>query len=191
MFEVLISKKSKKLEDESKKAGFGKTFFIDGEKAVLIKTDRKEELRRQISSASSKGKKIIVYGNNDDINRISVEDKRVAILLSPEFVRNKDFMHYPNSGLNQVLCKLAKKNGIAIGVSFSDIKSLKGKEKSERLGRIMQNVDLCRKYKNEIVLASFGKKPSSPYALRSFGFLIGMTTDQLKESLENAERALS
>ncbi len=186
MFEVLISKKSKISEEKAKKAGFTRVVFIDQKDFILIATDSLEELRKEISSASSKGKTIAVLGSNDEINRVAVSDKRVSILLSPERTRKRNFMHYRDSGLNQVLCELASKNKVLIGVDFSSVKKLKGLERAERIGKIMQNIDLCRKYKTKMVLASFGKKPSDPYTLRSFGLSLGMSTDQLKESLESA-----
>lgn len=186
MFEVLLSKRSGKLEEEAKNAGFESVIFIDGEKLVLIDTYNKEDLRKEISRASSKGKKIIVMGNGDEINRIAVSDKRVSMLLSPENAKKKDFMHYRDSGLNQVLCNLALKNGILIGIDYSSIKKMKGKERAARIGRIMQNIELCNKYKTPVVLASFGKKPSDPYTLRSFGLSLGMETSQAKKSLESA-----
>ena len=188
MFEILITKPSKKLENEAKKAGFLKVFFIDQKEAILIETSNKEELRREISSLYAKKKKIIVLGSTDEINRIAVEDKRVLMLLSPEAKKTKDFMKYRNSGLNHVLCKLAAKNNVLIGISLDSIISTKGIERAEKLGRIMQNIYLCRKYKAKVILASFGNKPSTPYILKSLGSTLGMSTNQVKQSLENASK---
>ncbi|MFC1686122.1 RNase P subunit p30 family protein [Nanoarchaeota archaeon] len=187
MFEVLLTKRTKKLENDAKKAGFDRVFFIEEEGIVLLKTTNKEELRREITRAASKKKRIIVFGSTDEINRIAVEDKRVSMLLSPEKDKSKDFMKYRNSGLNHVLCKIATKNNIAIGIAFESIKSSKGLERAEKIGKMSQNVALCNKYKTKIVLASFSKKISSPHILRSFGFVIGMSTNQIKQSIENAE----
>ena len=63
----------------------------------------------------------IVLGGNDKQNRAAVENKNLDILLSPEIIRGRDFMHSRDSGLNQVLCTLAYKNNIAIGFNFSDV----------------------------------------------------------------------
>ena len=123
MFEVLLTKGTKKLESVAKKAGFNKVFFIDQKDIVLIKTNDKEELRKEISRANSKQKIIIILGSTDEINRIALEDKRVSMLLSPESDKTKDFMKYRNSGLNQVLCKLAVKNNSFIGISFDSVRA--------------------------------------------------------------------
>lgn len=191
MFEVLITNQNKELEEQAKKAGFESVFFIDNERIVLIETGNKEDLRKRIASANAKNKKIVVMGSNDEVNRIAAEDKRVSVILHPEISRKEDFIHYRNSGLNHVLCRSMKNNGVAMGISYDSIKSLNGQKKAEAIGRIMQNIRLCRKYKTPIVLASFGKSPSSPYTLKSFGASLGMSTSQLKDSLENAKIAFS
>jgi len=187
MYEVLTCKKTKTLENNAKKAGFSSIFFIDNDNTILIKTNNTNELIRKISSLSAKKKKIIVFGSTDEINRIAVDDKRVSMLLQPEAEKNKDFMHYRNSGLNHVLCKLSSANNTAIGFSYDAVKSTKSTKRADLLARMMQNTRLCRKYKTKIVLASFGKKISSPYALKSFGATIGMSTKQIKDSLEHAK----
>jgi len=187
MQDILISKTRKFSDKKLKELGLDRIFFINPENSAMIDTESKEELRRQISSAHSRGKVIIVMGGDDEINRIAVDDKRVSILLSPERKRRKDFMHVRNSGLNHVLCDLASKNDVSIGIDYSDFKKMRGKEAAERLGRIMQNVELCRKSNSPVILASFGKTPSSVYDLRAFALSIGMTTDQAKRSLEKAK----
>jgi len=188
MFDILISKPKKFKKEQLDELGLDEILFLTPQNSVIIDTENKEELRRSVSSAHSKQKIIIIKGSDDEINRIAVEDKRVSGLLSPERRRRKDSLHARNAGLNHVLCDLAAKNDVAIGIDFSEIRKLKGKERALRLGRVMQNISLCRKSKTSMVLASFGKKPSSVYDLRSFAFSLGMTTDQAKQSLENAKK---
>ena len=79
------------------------------------------------------------------------------MLLNPEKERERDFMHYRNSGLNQVLCKISHENRKAIGMDFSEIRKMKDKGDAEKLGRILQNIMLCKKYKVPLVIASFAK----------------------------------
>jgi len=191
MFDILISKPRKFKAEKLKELGLDEIFFLTPENCVIIDTGSKEDLRRAVSSAHSKNKIIIVIGQDDEINRIVLEDKRVSMLLSPEGKRKKDSMHARNSGLNHVLCSLASKNDIAIGIDYSEFKKMKGKDAANHLGRVMQNVRLCNQYHAPMVLASFAKKPSSVYELRSFALSIGMTTDQAKKSLEKAKDVFS
>lgn len=73
----------------------------------------------------------------------------------------KDKMHYRESGLNQVLCKIALEQKVQIGFSFETILESFGQERSILLGRMMQNLLLCQKYKVPIRLASFASKPEN------------------------------
>lgn len=109
------------------------------------------------------------------------EDKRIDLVVSLERSSGRDFMHYRNSGLNQVLCKLAKRNNIAIGFNFNDI--LKDKP---NMGRMIQNIRLCRKYKVRMVLASFASnvyEMRNPKDLMSFGISLGMTEKDAKDAV--------
>ena len=139
---------------------------------VLIRAENKEELHLKINKA--KGKKIVVLGSNNEVNRAALESKNVDVLLSPELTRKKDYMKYRDSGLNQVLCKIAHNNGKAIGINYDEIKKIKDKkEKAQRIGRIIQNIRLCRKYKVKIILVSFSKK-TSDFDLKVFARVLGI-----------------
>ena len=111
---------------------------------------------------------VVIQGGDEKVNRLAVESKKVDILLSPEINNKRDFLFFRNSGLNQVLCKLANKNKISIGFNFSDILNSNGKERSKILGRMTQNVKLCKKYKVNMVFSSFAK---DKYDLRSKSIL--------------------
>ncbi len=114
---------------------------------LLIITEKKDALRKIIEAAKRKKKRIIVRGFSDEINRLALE--RGCALLSPEFSRRKDFMHYRNSGLNHVLCKIAKEKKTFIATDYSEIKLKFLKNKKEaalHISRVMQNYRLCKKY---------------------------------------------
>ncbi|MBS3171510.1 hypothetical protein J4449_02775 [Candidatus Woesearchaeota archaeon] len=149
--------------------------FID-----LITTKNPKELKKKLNSGEEF---IVARGGSDDINRTTLESKRTDILLGPEFNRERDFIHFRNSGLNQVLCRLAKKNEITIGFSFSDLMNSKNKETV--LGRMMQNVFLCRKFKVKMVIGSFASKENeikNRSELISFGNIIGMNGKEVKDA---------
>ncbi len=121
----------------------------------------------------------IVEGISEEKNRKAVENKQVDILLAPERVGKKDRLNQRDSGLNDVLCKFARDNDIAIGFSFSDV--LNSKYRAILLGRMMQNVRLCRKYKVRMVLGSFAKnvwEMRAPNDLSAFGQVLGMTSKE-------------
>lgn len=117
-------------------------------------------------------------------------EKRKDIVAYNLEDQKRDFIHYRNSGLNQVLCKLAKKNNIAIAFNFNLILNSEGMLRSQLLGRMMQNIKFCRKYKVNMVIGSFASKPEemrSAHDLISFGISIGMHPKEAKESLKYIE----
>ena len=145
---------------------------------AIIRTKNVTELRKSIDRAKDI---IVVEGGDDKINRVALENKKVDILLSPEKGRGPDKTHYRNSGLNQVLCKLAAKNKIAIGFNFDDI--IDSKDRSILMGRMMQNVRFCRKYKVRIVLDCFGKYKKDKKDLAIFAQTLGMTPGEAKQAV--------
>ncbi len=126
----------------------------------------------------------IVFGGDDAHNRKAVEHKNVDLLLSLERGRGKDFMHSRDSGLNHVLCSLAHRNDVAIGFNFRD--ALKSDNRGLILGKMMQNVRLCRKYKVRMVVISGACNEAelkSAKDLFSFGRVIGMTPIEAKHAV--------
>ncbi len=96
---------------------------------------------------------IVVQGRDDEKNREAVSSKNVDILLDPHVGKRHDKLYQRDSGLNPVLCKLAKQNHVAIGFSFSAV--LHAVDRTRLLGRMMQNIRLCQKYKVPMVIGSF------------------------------------
>lgn len=96
-------------------------------------------------------KPIIVQARDDAYNRKMIEYGKFDILLGVEMsVRRKDGLKQLDSGLNEIVARIAAKNGVALGVDLETIRNLKGKEKAQVLGRIRQNIAICRKTKTKI-----------------------------------------
>ena len=102
-----------------------------------------EKARKKIQE--NKENIIVFSSNNDELNRKILEKEKINILLINLGWR-KDFQKQRNSGFNQVLAKLAKKNNVIIGINFDEIVESDFTGKSKILARIMQNIMLCRKY---------------------------------------------
>ena len=143
------------LKEDEKIKEFAKKLNSEIYIVNLIKSEDIRSLRRKIDS--EKGL-VVVGAGSDEINKNLLENKKVDILLSLERNRERDFMKSRDSGLNQTLCKLASKNKIAVGFNFSDVFNTNGIERSNLLGKMMQNVRLCKKYKVKIIVGSFASK---------------------------------
>jgi RNase P/RNase MRP subunit p30 len=149
---------------------------------MVIKSDNLNEVRKKIEKAFKNSERVIVYAGADEFNRKILEDKRVDYLIDV-FGSGKDRLRQRDSGLNQVLCKLAKSNGISIGFDIS--KLVKGDEfvSAKVISRLRQNIRLCRKYKVHMVLVNLGKRNKKDV----FALLLslGMSTSMAKYSVEN------
>lgn len=98
---------------------------------------------------------------SSDKDRFFIESKKIKIIYGFEESGKRDFMHQRASGLNHILCELAGKNNVAIGFSYSSI--INNKNPILIMGRMMQNIALCKKYKANKIIASFS---SNPFELR-------------------------
>ena len=147
---------------------------------------------KNISNAKKLTKVVIYKSTGND--RHAIEKSKANVVFGLETIATRDSMHHRNSGLNQVLCKLANKNNVIIGFSFSIILNTEGVARSQILGRLMQNIRLCRKYKIKTIIASFAEKPydlRSCYDLKSVFICLGMHPKEAKDSLENIYCLLS
>ena len=152
---------------------------------MFIGKDKIEEARKAIDKEYGKGV-IAVKGGDNEFNRKVLENKKVDILLSPERGGRKDRLKQGDSGLNHVLCRIARQNNIAIGIDFKEMldkKEDEGKKQlAEHLRRIMQNIRLCKKAKTNMILMS--KSGRDDYDLRAFLSTLGMPTDMAKRAVE-------
>ena len=147
---------------------------------------------KNINKAKKLAKLVIYKSSGND--RHAIEKSKANTVFGLETIAARDSMHHRNSGLNQVLCKLANKNNVMIGFSFSSILNTDGMIRSQIFGRMMQNIRLCRKYKVKAVIASFAEKPYDmrPYPdLKSIFISLGMHPKEAKNSLEHIYKHLS
>ncbi|MFP4423894.1 MAG: RNase P subunit p30 family protein [Candidatus Woesearchaeota archaeon] len=104
-------------------------------------------------------------------------EKGVSLIYNVEDRGMKEFMHYRNSGLNQVLCKIAAEKGVSVGFNMGLIIQGNAYKRSIIMGRMMQNARFCRKFGVKQVVASFAQDPfemRGPYELMSLAKIIGI-----------------
>jgi len=135
-----------------------------------------------------KGAKFPVIFKGDILqNRKLIENRRINILVDLELNNYKDNLNFRNSGLNQVLCRLASKNNVYVAFNFNSILKASSFNRTRILGRMIQNVILCRKYKVKMILTSLATNEyelRSRDALKSFGLVIGMNPREAKDAVE-------
>ena len=121
-----------------------------------------------------------------DNARSFLEHNPPVIIYNLELAQLPDTMTERSSGLNQVLCALAA-GKTRICFSFANILAFSGMKRARLLGRIMQNILLCRKYNVHMGIASFASASyqlRSPYDLKSYFQQLGMKHDELKNAFK-------
>lgn len=120
---------------------------------MTINTPSLNQTRKQIQSLKKQNPnaEIVIQAQTPEYNRKILENPEVNILMSPELHNRKDYLKQRDSGLNEILCKLAKKNNIKIGTNLKPITKLPKKQKAIVLARIKQNIQLCKRTKTPII----------------------------------------
>ena len=122
----------------------------------------------------------LVRAQDDNFNRKILENKDVDMIIGLEMHDRKDYMKQRDSGLNEILCKLAKANDIKIGIEIENIGKLNNVEKARVLSRIRQNIVLCKRTGAKIfLLGKLGKQD-----VMGFFTSLGGSTKQGKESYD-------
>lgn len=140
---------------------------------ILINEKNFESARKKIRENLSS--EIIFCSDDDDLNRKILEKEKISVLLI-NLTKRKDFMKQRNSGFNHVLAKIAKQNGVIIGINFDEIVESSGKNKSEILARVKQNILLCNKNKLKMRFIILKGNSRNIYDLKALGLILGMPT---------------
>ena len=129
-------------------------------------------VRKKIKSFKELGKKVVVLAKDDFFNRKIFENKDVDLVVGLEFHNRKDFLKQRDSGLNEVLCKLAKQNNISLGFDMNKFKSLNQDDLAKVLARVIQNIKLCEKFGVDMLIVGNYNKQD----VLSFFLTLGSST---------------
>ncbi|MEK6914690.1 MAG: hypothetical protein AABW83_03500 [Nanoarchaeota archaeon] len=145
----------------------------------MIKTKNINEARREIQKLFKEGKKIVIEAGDDNFNRKIFEIKEVDMIVGLE-INGIDKLRQKDSGMNEVIAKLAKENDIFIGIDINKIKELNLLNKGKAIARIKQNISLCKRTGAKIKLLNTGSREAI-----SFIISLGGSTQQAKFSYVN------
>ena len=191
---VFPDQNEKEFIEIAEKLGYKELIFVYEHKFPDQKAKFKTKLKlhdallvqhKKVISAKNKSKLVFVKATED--NRFAFEKSRPSLVFALEEAQPRDFMHQRGSGLNHILCRLAKENNVKIGFSFNSILNPNAMTCAQIMGRMQQNIKLCRKFKCKTVIASFAKNPfemRSPQDLMSFFIELGMHQKEAKDSLK-------
>ena len=159
----------------------GKTKDFDGvEYAILASISQLQKLKSKNLP--------ILYGRNDR-HVFEQSFKKPLVVFGLESTASTDSMHSRHSGLNHILCGLAEKNNIHLGISLSQLLISESFKRPYVIGRMTQNIILARKFGMEMKLASFA---TNPFHMRSYndflslGKILGMNPLESKKALSSS-----
>ena len=133
---------------------------------VLLKEKNKKKLLKEVNKNKKRGILVVYEANSEEMLRFALEKTTVDIVIGVEKIHPKEHTHYPRSGLDQVLCKIAAAKGKTVGFDFSDILNSAGRGKL--LARMRLNIKLCKKYHIKMLFTNLSKHPVSLKNLTSF-----------------------
>jgi len=132
----------------------------------------KTEILKALNKAT---RKQTVLGGSIELNRKILEHKKTGELIL-NHKKGKDSLYQRDSGLNQVLCKIAKNAGVTLTINLRDIQGSK-EEKAKILSRIRQNLMLIKKYKNKLRIIGKNK-----HEAQSILLVLGLPTQMIKQA---------
>lgn len=130
----------------------------------MIDTNNIEQARKEIQKLKKNNDEVVVLAKDDEFNRKIFEMKDVDIVVGLEFNR-RDKLKQRDSGMNEVIAKLAKTSDIKIGIDISRIQILNKLEKGKVLSRIIQNIKLCRRTGAKIILLNANNKEAVSFIM--------------------------
>jgi len=123
-------------------------------KLTIINTLSLEEARKQIDKIKKQApeEKVALLSQDDEFNRKALEIKKLNALIINENLAIRDYSKQRNSGLNEILCNIATKNKIAIGIQLQAIIKKPEIEKAQALARLKQNLTLAKREKTNLFI---------------------------------------
>ena len=139
--------------------------------------------QKNIKKACKKSSLIVVKSSEQD--RFFIEGKKISLIYGFEEIGKKDFMHQRASGINHIMCDILKKNNITVGFPYSSLFNKNEIASSILIGRMMQNIKLCEKYKVKAAIGAFSENPfdlRAPHDIRCLFLSLGMEPKNNRES---------
>lgn len=122
-----------------------------------------------------------------------LEMRNIDMVFGMENTNERDSIIQKKSGLNHILCSIAKEKDKMIGFDFGQLISSSGHRRAVLTGRMMQNIRLCRKYKVKTAIASFAHSPlkmRNRYDVAALFSMLGMGDKEIKDSFSSAKERI-
>ncbi len=124
-------------------------FSIELIAGIEIYEKNLSNLKNLISKFRSRTNFLCIKGSSEEINKASLEDKRVDLLYNQVTPKKR--------GINHVFAKEAKKNSVALGINLSQILEKKGYLRTKLFRNLIKNKEIIKKYGTPCVLSTFSE----------------------------------
>lgn len=151
-------------------------------KYKLINNPNIEAVRREIIINFKNGFKSAVIAKDNEFNRKMIETNKLDLFILDYRQLKENKLKQRSAVLNQVLCKIAKKNDLVIGIDLSNILYKNEIITAINLSKFIQDINLCKKYDVKIELVNCTK---NRYDVFSLLLSLGLPTDQSKYAVDN------
>lgn len=149
--------------------GFSELYLVYfGNDKTKITSKYKEELQKTTKLNLKylllfEGEKNVKKGVFDGVVELGTSNnslsRAVNYTYGNEYADEKDAIHQRRSGLNHVILADFKKKGVTVIFDYGSLRSLNSTRQSKILGRMTQNLILCKKMKVNYLFGSMAKSP--------------------------------
>lgn len=174
---VIPDNNEKEFLDMAKKLGGEGVCFLYDKPRDISQLRQAEGIKVYAATLQLSAKADLRAAKGMEHVRDVLEKTNVDVVFELEDHKEKDFMSQRNSGMNHVLCAIAHDKNRVVAFSMASLLTTSGKTRAQILGRMMQNIVLCRKYGVTMALASFARSPWQMRAegeMRALGMMLGM-----------------
>ncbi|MBD3388785.1 MAG: hypothetical protein GF416_06930 [Candidatus Altiarchaeales archaeon] len=146
-----------------------------------------DSIRKNSRKALDSGADIIIAeGSGEKGGREASECWEVDLIVNLESVRERDRVNQRSSGLDHVMASYMAERNTGYCINLENILNTRGVRRAQTLGRIGQNIRLCRKYGVKTVFGT-GRSDRwsarSPHDLILFARLLGMGDVEAKRTV--------
>ena len=172
----------------AEKLGYDQIIFLyDNDKKIKQISHTKIKISFGIITTKGGKAKYPTFLQSGEKDQQIVENNPPNAAYGFEAKSEKDYLHQRASALNNTICTFAQKNNVIIIFSFNQIiKNFKIK-RAQIIGRIKQNIKLCRKHKVKTAIASFATTPNEMRASKDMQALfqiIGMHPTETQKAFQ-------
>ncbi len=155
-------------------------------RSCVIDAESPEELKKTVGKVRQKVDVVAVDGGDFDINSAAVRDRRIDVLLHPEYKRK-------DRGMDHKTMKMAAKNEVCLGFVLHDLHQTYGKVRSHVLRHMKNNIELCEKYGTEFLITSGARdvyELRGPRDLASLPKVLGVKASKAMDSVSSVPKKI-